>query len=369
MSRLVCNTTLQRLADTAGTPLYVYDLASVSVQIRRYRAAIPVDGFTLLFATMANPAPEILNHLASEGVGACVNSLPHLRLVLDAGIPASRIQYTASGVARDQMKALIEVGVRVNLDSRRQIVQWRDLGGGPFGVRLNAGSLIGIEGDRLGLDATELDTLLLETPLDLIEGVHVYVGTNFLRAPDMFPTLRAFFTAAERLPALRYVNVGGGAGVDYAGAGEGFDIDVFGRELSSLHARLAAGRALELHFEPGRSLTASSGVFLSRVTDVKDLNGTTFVACDGSVAVFPRPFHQPESPHRVRALNGARGGRDVVVVGRTTFSRDILARCTLPSDIQVGDVLAFEDAGAYCSSMASRFLGQPDPAAVFVDPE
>jgi diaminopimelate decarboxylase len=86
------------------------------------------------------------------------------------------------------------------------------------------------------------------------------------------------------------------------------------------------------------------------------------------VAVFPRPLHHPDSPHKVRLLLGADGNLgdqdDAVVVGRTTFSRDILAVCRLPRNAEVGDILVFEDAGAYCWSMASRFLGQPEPATV-----
>lgn len=56
----------------------------------------------------------------------------------------------------------------------------------------------------------------------------------------------------------------------------------------------------------------------------------------------------------------------MVVVGRTTFSRDILGRAVLPAAQQPGDLLAFDDAGAYCQSMASLFLGQPDPADSFL---
>jgi len=38
----------------------------------------------------------------------------------------------------------------------------------------------------------------------------------------------------------------------------------------------------------------------------------------------------------------------------------------LPASVKPGTLLAFDDAGAYCQSMASCFLGQPDPAEVFV---
>jgi diaminopimelate decarboxylase len=51
------------------------------------------------------------------------------------------------------------------------------------------------------------------------------------------------------------------------------------------------------------------------------------------------------------------------IVGRTTFSRDILGGYDLPASLEVGALIAFEDAGAYCESMISRFLGQREPAS------
>ncbi|MDE3775446.1 diaminopimelate decarboxylase [Sinorhizobium meliloti] len=359
-SRLTCNETLALTAEKTGTPAYIYDLSVLRGQLAGFRNAFEVPRFSLLFATMANPSTQILKLLAIEQAGACVNSNLHLDLALDAGIPTDKVQFTASGLSVDQMRRLISVGISVNLDSRRQVSQWLALGGGPFGVRLNAGALTEKPGDRLGFDQAEFDALRNEVSADLLAGLHVYVGTNFLDPRDMFPTLRCFFRLAAGLPQLRYVNIGGGVGVDYNNIGLGFDINAFGSEVSQLHRQLPPDTML--FFEPGRALAASSGVFLSRVTDIKRLQGTTFVACDASIAVFPRPLYHPESLHRVRSLRDAGDQTDVVVVGRTTFSRDILARCKLPRGVEVGDLLAFENAGAYCNSMASHFLGQPTPA-------
>jgi diaminopimelate decarboxylase len=127
--------------------------------------------------------------------------------------------------------------------------------------------------------------------------------------------------------------------------------------------RLADERPLALLFEPGRSLVASSPQFITRVTDIKHLAGNRFVVVDASVSVFPRPLHHPDSLHRVRVIEG-NGGEMVpsAIVGRTTFSRDILGSYPLPASLKVGALLAFDDAGAYCESMISRFLGQRDPA-------
>jgi len=172
------------------------------------------------------------------------------------------------------------------------------------------------------------------------------------------------------VPSLEYVNIGGGIGVDYAHSGRVFDYGRFGAEVSLLADDLSSflGRSVRVYCEPGRSMVAEAGVFVARVTDIKELLGDTFVAVDGSVAVFPRPFHHPDNLHHVRALRPETHGKvgSVVIVGRTTFSRDILARCEL-CEPKMGDLLVFEDAGAYCQSMSSQFLGQKAPAYVVTD--
>ena len=82
--------------------------------------------------------------------------------------------------------------------------------------------------------------------------------------------------------------------------------------------------------------------------------------------MFPRPWQHPESPHRIRPLEIDPGSRTspATVVGRTTYSRDIFGTTDLPDDLGVGDLLVFDDAGAYSQSMASRFLGQREPSFV-----
>ena len=174
------------------------------------------------------------------------------------------------------------------------------------------------------------------------------------------------FELAQLYPDLEYVNIGGGIGVDYSHEAQPFDYETFGAEVCTM-AREAVnkrGRPLSLLFEPGRSLVAGSGIFVTRVTDTKWLGDKRFVVVDASVSLFPRPFHHPGSYHRVQVLDEPAGSGEMVVssvVGRTTFSRDILGVCSLSADLRIGSYLAFEDAGAYCESMTSRFLGQREP--------
>ncbi len=231
--------------------------------------------------------------------------------------------------------------------------------------------------NRIGIDSDELNAAAATAARfkGHLIGLHIYVGTNFQKAGEMLPTLEAFFDLAAKIKELSYVNIGGGIGVNYAHDGLQFDLSEFCRGLDRFAERLRSSRQddVDVLFEPGRGLTAECGTFVTSVTDIKPLAGQWIVAVDGSVSIFPRPLHHPDSPHRIRHLRtGARSiracsRRMVSVVGRTTFSRDILGTVALPEDLQIGDFLAFDDAGAYSQSMMSRFLGQPDPMSIFLD--
>lgn len=358
-----------RAAELFGTPLFYYSLGALRRQIARLGNAMSSYPTRLLFATMANDRAEILEAIAAEGVGACVNSVPHLERAIVNGFSTTNMQFTSCGLPVADMAYLQSLEVRVNLDSPAQIEAWCRLRpGGVAGCRINAAALNGLpSGDRIGMDLEDF-ARACEIARSLggrVNGVHVYAGTNFQAARDILPTIRAILDLAARNPCVEYVNIGGGVGVDYSHTADPFDYEAFGGEVCALARQASRGRErpLALLFEPGRSLVACSAQFITRVTDIKHLAGTRFVVVDASVSVFPRPLHHPDSPHRVHVIEG--DNSDLVpstIVGRTTFSRDILGRCPLPANLKVGALLAFDDAGAYCESMISRFLGQRDPA-------
>ena len=367
------------LAQTHGTPLYVYDLRRLRARAAELRSALSGAGVRLFFATMANDREPVLRLLADVGVGACVNSIPHLDLAVASGFIPEQMQFTSTGVTTEDMRTLQRRGIRLNVDSLTQLKTWFELGALEAGIRVNAASLKrGVRDDRIGIEASEVHSAVTSAAElnGKISGLHIYVGTNFQHHEEMLPTLEVFFDFAASIRGLSYVNIGGGIGIDYQHHGPGFDIGAFGDAVSEYTRRLRARleQHVEVIIEPGRGLTADCATFITSITDVKKLNGKRFATVDGSIAVFPRPLLYPDSPHRVRELRtGISSPQEIkreietFIVGRTTFSRDILGSSSLSGDLRVGDLLALDDAGAYSQSMASRFLGQPEPYAVYLD--
>ena len=77
---------LVELARAHGTPLYVYDEATVRQRCREYVAAMGSAG-QVLYSAKAFASPQFLRVVAEEGLGLDVVSAGELHLALKSGLP------------------------------------------------------------------------------------------------------------------------------------------------------------------------------------------------------------------------------------------------------------------------------------------
>jgi diaminopimelate decarboxylase len=367
---------VSRIVSGFGTPCYIYNQHALLENVARFRN-IEYEPKRIHAATMSNSNPELLRLLHQHGVGAFVNSYLHLQIALGAGIPASDIIYTATGVPRPILRELVARGIRINVDSVQQLELYGQMNpGGKVGLRLNMmesarGELFNKSESRIGICEYEFDAVLeIAARYRLaINGVHVYLGTDIVDPDYLIAGVRATLQMSSRLHDLDYVDLGGGfpaAGMKIGA----FDYATYGRAVTHIlddFAR-ASGRRLELVLEPGRSLFGDSAVFCTRVTDVKRRRQRLIVGCDASVSLFPRPFFYGEY-HAVH-VNG-RADHDAMdlsvdIVGNTTYSGDYLARGVALPEVGLDDILVFQHAGGYCYSMITHFLGQLAPPEILI---
>lgn len=376
MKTTMNNKAFLELLQDNPTPFYFYSRKVLTDTINELKNAFPISNFQLLFATMANDNIEFIKTIIKNDVGACINSIKHFHLVNDCGMMSDRMQFTSTGLTTEDMKLLKEKDIAVNFDSLNQLEEWFRLNnGGLAGLRINTASLIKDIPivDRLGVDKDQaIDAIELAKKYNgVVNGLHIYVGTNYKEHTEMLPALKEFFNLALSFPQLDYVNIGGGVGVDYMDESQEFDIKTYGKNIIQLveELRVKLKKNIKLVFEPGRRLAASSGWFATKITDIKHLNNIRYIVVDASVSIFPRPLHHPDSPHKVITplKNEESDFEDSVIVGKTTFSKDILSKSLLSKKLIVGDIIIFEKAGAYCDSMRSKFLGQNEPKNLFIE--
>jgi diaminopimelate decarboxylase len=368
------------LVRRCGSPLVVYDDATLRAQARAYREAAP-DAF-VCYGTKAFPNLAVMRILAEEEIGADVSTLGELRFALAAGVAGDRLVVHGNNKSDDELRAAAEAGALVVVDSLEEVDRARDAGVTRTLLRVTPGIdadthekvRTGHHGSKFGLTPDAALEALRRAPET--EGLHVHVGSQLrdLGSARMAVDWLATFAARAHEETgweLRTIDFGGGLGVASTPDDPELAIPDFVRGLLDELERVRALHGLaqpQVILEPGRSLTARAGVTLYTVGSVKQSGtSTTYVAVDGGMSDNPRPALYGA---RYTALLANRADEQstapYTVVGKHCESGDMLIeRVDLPEPRR-GDILAVPTTGAYTLAMSSTYNAVPRPAVVLV---
>ncbi|HVR42606.1 MAG TPA: diaminopimelate decarboxylase [Thermoanaerobaculia bacterium] len=386
-----------RLVEEFGSPLYVYDAAVIRRQIERIRSAFASLPLRPFYAAKANSNLAILGMIREAGFGCDAVSPGEVFLARRAGFPPDRIWFTCSNVSDDDLLALKDPSIVVNVNSMSEIdrVLRLDLTN-PIALRVNpdvgAGHhrdvVTGGFGVKFGIDAAELDDarVVLEDAGRSIVGIHAHIGSGVSEPGPLLEAARKLIELAGAFTQLRWINFGGGMGVPYRPGDAEFPIAEYGAGLERIAGPLLRRRDLEAILEPGRYVVAESGVLLATVTAKRISSGFVWIGCDTGFNHLARPSRYGSYHHIVNASRGEDRwlrenmkvspydpGTGAIVAGNICESGDVFTReeeglrpRRLP-ETHVGDLVALCDAGAYGFTMASHYNARMLPAEVMVD--
>jgi diaminopimelate decarboxylase len=372
---------VSQLAHEFGTPVVVYDEATLRAHARAYRQAAP--SALIAYGTKAFPSVAVLRLFAEEGLGADVSTVGELEFAQRAGVPGERLVIHGNNKEDELLRRSAEAGALIVLDSLDELERARAVGGKRFLIRVTPGIEADTHeavktahhGSKFGLppdDAVEAIRRLPEC-----EGLHVHVGSQLLHFGASLMTVDWMSSFAVRLRAEvgwtpKIVDLGGGLGVRHVLEEPSFTIEEFVGGLLDELQRTWPLQGLpdpELIFEPGRSLVSRAGVTIYTVGGVKRASAaTTYVNVDGGMSDNPRPAMYNA---RYTALLANRVDEDPLdpyaVAGKHCESGDVLIeRVELPEPRR-GDLLAVPVTGAYTLAMSSTYNAVPRPAAVLVN--
>jgi diaminopimelate decarboxylase len=359
------------LASTFGTPLYVYSANAILSNIaflRSYFTELPADFF---YAVKANSSMAILSLIASQGLGAEVVSQGELFRATKAGFPPQCILFTGVGKTKAELLMAASLGIHaIVIENFGELEHLRGFKKGEITVALRVNLGLDVQthpdlrtssvGSKFGLDRDGLRKALriLGSSGNLrLTGLHTHLGSQVKEHSPYLEALDRLVVLAEELERQ-------GFGLQFLDLGGGFHLDFpFPEFVKGLKDR--GFLRWRLYFEPGRFVVANAGILVTRILYTKKVHGQTFAIVDAGMNDFIRPaLYGAEHPVE---LTPKRSGKtkSVYVVGPVCESTDKFGSYLL-KPFRAGDLLVFQEAGAYGASMASHYNSRPRPAEVLI---
>jgi diaminopimelate decarboxylase len=383
---------LVELAHKHGTPLYVYDEATVRQRSSEYVAAMGSGG-QVLYSAKAFASPQFLRVVAEEGLGLDVVSAGELDLALRSGFPQGRIHFLGNNKSRQDLHAAYDAGVIIVIDGAHEFDLLNEVvpagNRTPVMLRISPGvkpdthdhistgqldSKFGFSIES-GAARKAVEEALRHPRLELV-GLHSHIGSQIFALGAYEKAMAIMLDLLVELRddlkfSPRKLGAGGGLGIAYTNEDDPPTPRQFVETVRQALETGCASRGLsipELVVEPGRSIAGPAGVALYTVGSIKDIPGVRrYVAVDGGMGdnIRPKLYGARYEAVLASAPERASNGK-VTIAGKYCESTDILITDIEMPALQPGDILCVPAAGAYCLAMASNYNGIPRPEVLMV---
>ena len=373
------NEHLLDLANKYGSPLYVYDTDIIASQYRRITDAFEkVEELQLNYAVKALSNINILRFFKNLGAGLDTVSIQEVNLALSVGVDPKKIIYTPNGVSLDEIENVAKKGVQINIDNLSIL----ELFGQkhpeiPVCIRINPHIMaggnskisVGHIDSKFGISVHQVPHIkrVVENTGMHVNGIHMHTGSDILDIDTFLRATEILFDVAKKFKTIDFIDFGSGFKVPYKEGDISTDIEQLGLQLTERFNSFCKdfGKKVTLMFEPGKFLVSKAGNFLAKVNVVKQTTSTVFAGIDSGFNHLIRPMMYDSYHHITNISNPDGRDRYYSVVGYICET-DTFGSNRRISEISEGDILCFENAGAYCFSMASNYNSRYRPAEIML---
>ena len=383
----------EALARAHGTPLYLYDLDQAQAHLQELQDAL--QGVSVYYCVKANPNRAVIEAFRDMVPALDISSAGELELAASVGWDPGKMSFAGPGKSDRELATALERGIgSLSIESAVELNRISTLAQrsgivAPVLLRINPeftprafAMKMGGGPSQFGVPEEQAEATLRQAIADPhlhVRGIHIFAGTQCLDPEALEQNLQQTLSIAARLSeacdlTMEEVNLGGGLGIAYFQGQEDLDNQALARRLAGCvrefresHARFAA-----THFvlELGRYLMGRYGAYLSRVIEVKHVRDKRFVVLDGGMNhVFPATGNFGQLIKKnYPVVNVSRTGDEAPavkqeIVGPLCTPMDSLGRGLELVPCEVGDLLAFDNCGAYSFSASPLlFLSHPSPA-------
>jgi diaminopimelate decarboxylase len=376
---MLSNEYLVELANEFGTPLYVYDTASIKTQYNKLLEAFKNCNARFFYACKALTNINILKYIHGLGASLDCVSMNEVMLGMRAGFTKEQILFTPNCVDFSEIDEAKVLGVNINIDNISILEQFGNKYGNsyPVCIRLNphimAGGNFKIStghiDSKFGISIHQLRHIerIVKTTGLQVKGLHMHTGSEIKDVQVFLQGVEVMFEMARHFSGLEFIDLGSGFKVAYHSDDAETDIFMLGDKLAEAFAAFEKeyGRKLEIWFEPGKYLVSGAGYFIVKANVVKQTTATVFAGVNSGFNHLIRPMFY-DSFHRIENITNPNGLERIYTVVGNICETDTFAWDRKLHEVREGDYLVFYNAGAYGFEMSSNFNSRLKPAEVMV---
>lgn len=378
-SDVLSASTLVKVAEEFGTPVYIYHAEKIKTQYGKLKQAFSKSDTRFFYACKALTNINILRYINSLGCGLDTVSIQEVQLGLRAGFEPKNIIFTPNCVDLQEIIAAKELGVNINIDNISILEQFGNTFGSsyPICIRLNphimAGGNFKIStghvDSKFGISIHQIrhiERIVKSTKLK-VTGLHMHTGSEIKDVDVFLRGVEIMFEMTEHFPDLDSIDLGSGFKVAYQPGDPETDIDLLGEKLTEAFNNFSKKykRPLQLWFEPGKYLVSQAGYFVVKANVIKQTTATVFVGVNSGFNHLIRPMFY-DSFHLIRNISNPRGTERIYTVVGNICETDTFGWDRKIAEVREGDYLVFYNAGAYGFEMSSNFNSRLKPAEVLI---
>ena len=374
---------ISTLAETYGTPLYVYSRATLERHWHAFDTALSGRDHLVCYAVKANSNLAVLNVLARLGSGFDIVSGGELQRVLRAGGDPDKIIFSGVGKLAEEMELALETGIHCfNVESEQELDQLNAIAGrnkrvARISFRVNPDVdakthpyiSTGLKENKFGINFEDSERIYLKA-IDLphidVIGIDCHIGSQLTELSPYVDALDRLLFLVKSLKdkdvQIRHLDLGGGLGIRYK------------NETPPLPKEWASALRDQLNdfdgtvvIEPGRAIVGNAGILVSQVNYIKQSDEKNFAVIDAAMNDLIRPSLYDAWLEIIRVdLRSEETARVYDIVGAICESSDFLGK-DRSMQLAKNDLVAIRSSGAYAFSMSSNYNSRCRAAEVMVD--
>ena len=378
------NINLIELSKKVGSPFYCYSSKILESKYSELTDAFKEEDLLVCFSLKANSNQSIIKTFSSLGSGADVVSIGELKRALKAKIPPNKIVFSGVGKNTDEIIFAIKNKIlMINVESISELKQISTQAANlnmiaPISLRVNpdieAGGnekiSTGKKQDKFGISIKEaIDVYELASNLDNIEikGIDVHIGSQI---NDLEPFEKTFNSIVETITKLKdknididIIDIGGGIGINYTDE-KALNI----KDYAALVSKKLGSLNKNIIIEPGRFLTAESGILVTKIIYIKENESKKFIIVDAAMNDFIRPslYGSLHNALPIIENDNERPIESYDVVGPICETGDFFIKDFKTSQLLERDLLAITNVGAYGSVLSSNYNSRPSIAEIII---